>query len=362
MDKMSKILVVVADYPNISTGGKSLEFVHTRNKQYLKNNFEVTVLNFSCSEGYFIDGIKVMSLRDYYADNTSYDKLVLHAPNVRNHYRFLIKNIDKFPQVVIFFHGHEILKVNQIYPKLYKYVPLKAKLMRIVQNFYDPIKISIWRNYLPKIAHKTALVFVSRHLHMLYMQFVGASGYEVGRNMFVINNGIGELFEKNKYIVHGEKREYDFITIRSRLDGSECCIDLVANLAIANPKFKFLVIGKGQYFSHYNIPDNLTYIPKNLSHGDLRPYIDKSSCALMPTRHDTQGVMSCELASYGIPLITSDIPVCREIFTGFSNVFFIDNTVIDLTELYKKAIKTAGQYSDKYYYKNTIFKEEDLLR
>ena len=358
-----KILVAVTDYPNINTsGGGALEFVHTRNKYYLKHNFDVTVLNFSCNEGYCLDGIKVISLSEYYLDNQSYDKLVFHAPNIRNHYRFLKHNVDNFSTIVIFFHGHEILYVNQIYPKLYKYMPLKDKFMRICHSFYDPFKLFIWRRYLPKIATKTTLVFVSEYLHMLYTQFVGASGYKLGNNMYVINNAIGELFEKTKYNVYTEKKEYDFITIRSRLDASECCIDLVSILAVANPQFKFLVIGKGQYFSRNNMPDNLTYIPNNLSHIELKPYIDKSSCALMPTKHDSQGVMSCELASYGIPLITSDIPVCREIFADFKNVFFIENSVIDLTAIYKDAIKTAGQYSDKYYYNNTIFKEEELLR
>jgi glycosyltransferase involved in cell wall biosynthesis len=45
----------------------------------------------------------------------------------------------------------------------------------------------------------------------------------------------------------------------------------------------------------------------------------------MPTRTDAQGLMMCEMAAFGIPVITSDIPVCHEVFDGFSNAYFISN-------------------------------------
>ena len=45
----------------------------------------------------------------------------------------------------------------------------------------------------------------------------------------------------------------------------------------------------------------------------------------MPTRTDAQGLMMCEMASIGIPLITSDIPVCHESLGNFNNVAMINN-------------------------------------
>ena len=41
---MKKILVAVEDYPN-NSGGVALMYVHTRNKAYMAEGIDVTVLN-----------------------------------------------------------------------------------------------------------------------------------------------------------------------------------------------------------------------------------------------------------------------------------------------------------------------------
>ena len=59
--------------------------------------------------------------------------------------------------------------------------------------------------------------------------------------------------------------------------------------------------------------------------------MQKSRFALMPTRTDAQGLMMCEMSALGIPVITSDIPVCHEVYDGFDNAYFIDNNDEKLT-------------------------------
>lgn len=84
----------------------------------------------------------------------------------------------------------------------------------------------------------------------------------------------------------------------------------------------------------------------------------------MLTRRDTQGVMSCELVTYGIPLITSDLPVCHEIFGDLINVSYISNDIdkVDLREIYEKAMTTMENKKIlSYNYKNTVEKEEKLI-
>lgn len=83
----------------------------------------------------------------------------------------------------------------------------------------------------------------------------------------------------------------------------------------------------------------------------------------MPTRTDAQGLMMCEMASFGIPLITSDIPVCHEIFDGFKNVALINNEKIkanNLTEIYNK-IKDKKEKNNKYFFENTSKEEINIL-
>ena len=57
----------------------------------------------------------------------------------------------------------------------------------------------------------------------------------------------------------------------------------------------------------------------------MKVYLDRTRCGLMLTKNDTQGVMSCELATYGILLITSDIDICQEVFSNFDNVTLVSN-------------------------------------
>ena len=84
----------------------------------------------------------------------------------------------------------------------------------------------------------------------------------------------------------------------------------------------------------------------------------------MPTRLDAQGVMACELASFGMPLITSDIGICRDVFSSFKNVRYIKNNhsycnldkMIDLL-----SSSLPYEKNETYYAINTIEKELRLI-
>lgn len=126
---------------------------------------------------------------------------------------------------------------------------------------------------------------------------------------------------------------------------------------------KFLLIGKGNYFNNNKKPQNLTWINQYLHHNEMMFCINQCRYALMPTRRDTQGVMSCELVTYGIPLITSDMPVCREIFGHIKGVIYIDNdnTDIDLSSLCAdlKPRKTRISFFE---YEKTVCCEETIIK
>ena len=84
----------------------------------------------------------------------------------------------------------------------------------------------------------------------------------------------------------------------------------------------------------------------------------------MPTRRDTQGVMSCELVTYGIPLITSDLPVCREIFGKIPTVAFMSNDIRyeNLSQLYLNLLKKSRTRIDMFGYSNTVKREENIIK
>ena len=182
----------------------------------------------------------------------------------------------------------------------------------------------------------------------------------VGEVSEITYNSVGEYFEKETYDYNCEK-EYDFITIRSNLDGSKYAIDIVASLARNYPQYKFCIVGKGEFFKYNDKPQNIELIQRNLSHDEIIGFLNKSKCALMPTRTDAQGLMACEMATYGIPLITSNIPVCHEIFDDFNNVKYIDNDGRDnkkFVTLYDELNSQIPYEKRCNYYRSRTCKEE----
>ena len=96
---------------------------------------------------------------------------------------------------------------------------------------------------------------------------------------------------------------------------------------------------------------------------EIIEYLNDSRCALMPTRADAQGVMACEMATFGIPLITSDIDICREIFRDFGNVGFINNNdkSADVLGLLSLLEKSRGEKNQRFFASNTVGEEVKLF-
>lgn len=353
-----KILVACADYP--SDTGNALQFVHVRNKCYLKAGLDITVLNFSCKEGYIHEGIKVITLSEAKKNIEVYDILISHAPNLRNHYKFIKRYGNFFRRKLFFFHGHEIVKINVVYPEPY---PFKKKgLWRyLIQSVYDYVKLYVWRVYFNKGDNNDLLIFVSTSLMKDFFTFTKVQKHKVEDRCRVIYNGVGEVFEKKCYDQFSYKK-YDFLTIRSDIDNSVYCIDILTEIAKQNPEKRFLLIGKGNYFQYNRKPFNLVHINKSMKQEELIKYIDESSYALMPTRRDSQGVMACELATYGIPLLTSDLPVCKEVFSGFKNVKLAsDKELLNMAENGLQQINKNGEKCEKFFLRNTVLKEIGIL-
>ena len=75
--------------------------------------------------------------------------------------------------------------------------------------------------------------------------------------------------------------------------------------------------------------------------------------------------MACEMATFGIPLITSNIDVCKEVFEGYENVGFIDNDEenIDIEPIFQslQSIKLEEK-NENYFAENTVGREIELFR
>lgn len=353
-----KLLVAVADYPNI-TGKVTLMYVHTRNVYYAKCGIDVTVLNFASKSDYEYEGIKVISLDTYIKEKKQYDILLCHAANVRNHYRFLKKYQKDFKKIVFFYHGHEVLRINKVYSKPYPFVR-KHIISTIFQDMYDTFKLFVWRKYLPKIKDKSHYIFVSNWMKEEFLKWTKIDKSVIEGRSSITYNCVSEIFENETYDVQYPK-QYDFITIRNNLDGSKYSIDIVNRLAYTTPQNKFLVVGKGDFFKHYDKAPNIEWLDSTMSHKEIIDVLQKSKFALMPTRTDAQGLMMCEMAAFGIPVITSDIPICHEIFENFDNVYYIDNNNLELSLSSFNNNKCKSHKHTKYYKEKTVKNEVNIL-
>lgn len=358
-----KIIELCANYPNL-LGGTALSYVKVRNHYYHEMGIDdITILNFALpSGGYMMDGFEVISLKKYEEEyvNDKFDILICHAPNIRNHYLFLKRYQLKFSNVIFFFHGHEVLSLRTEYPIPYNY-QWKRRLSRFVSPIYDKLKFYLWHRYFIKQSDNVHLVFVSEWIRDRFEYYLRLKLSEIRSKSYLIRNGVSRRFEEGFYDNNSPK-EYDFITIRSDLDEPKYAVDVVNNLAKSNPQYSFLLIGRGEFFTHFKKAENIVQIERYLTPDEVVSFLNKSRCGLMPTKNDTQGIMACEMATFGMPLITSDIDVCKVVFEGFPNVKFIsnENGQLDLSSICSN-LKMSDQKIEKFFYSNTIVKEVELL-
>lgn len=355
---MVKVLVACVNYPNENE--RAMQFVHVRNKFYKAQGIDVTVLNFTCKTSYVYENIKVITLNEFYKNKGDFSECILicHAPNIRNHFIFIKKNNKIFKKILFFFHGHEIVNIGKAYPAPYFYLQDNV-IKRQLKSLYDIIKLRIWRKYFLKNDTVSPLIFVSNSLKNDFLKYLKIPEVELNNRIYIINNSVGEIFEIENY--NCNQPMYDFITIRSNFDSPVYCIDLITEIAYKMPNKSFLLIGKGRYFEYNNKPDNLVIINKQMKQEELINYINLSKVALMPTRRDSQGVMACELATFGIPLITSNLDVCKEMFDSFSNVVLCsENEIKNICKSIK--IKINFEKNEKFFSKNTICREVRMIQ
>ncbi len=361
---MHRILVICSQYPDDTDYSKG-SFFHVRNMYYFEKGNKVEVLSFETEHDYELNGIKVYSLKtiNSICESLKYDLVVCHAPKIQQHFKFINEH-KEFRKIVFIFHGNEVLDTYRIAPYRYPYLPSAKIFNKLKRKTKDKLKLILLKYQLRRNMYRSFFVFVSNWMKENMEENIGISDKEISDKCVVINNSVGKPFEQNDYIYDTEK-EYDFITIRAQLDGAKYAIDIVRELAIRNNQYSFLIIGRGDYFKHYNKPDNITLIETTLEHEEIIEYLNKARCSLLPTRWDSQGLMTCETATFGIPTITSDIPICHEMLDGFENVAFIDNDSIsslDLEAVLSKLLhRSSGMKNERFFAKNTMQQEIDLF-
>lgn len=361
-----EVLILVQDYPN-DNNKYAMNYVHTRNLEYIKHNLTITVLSFSAQHSYQYEGIGVISLQDFkikYAE-VVFDLVISHAPNLRNHIRLLKEHESNFKKVLFFIHGHEVMRMSKYYPKPYSYLRTNH-LKEFSRDLYDLFKLKILKRYFLSMfkKKKIKIIFVSNWMRDVFLENIPIDPKLLLDNSYVVSNSMNSIFLEKNYSFE-KPLKADFITVRP-LDNSKYAVDLVVELAKKHPSLSFHIYGKGNYFSYNEKPKNVEVFQEFFTPNDMAERLNHYRCALLPTRLDAQGVLMCEVATYGMPLVTSSLPICKEMLASFNNVFYFDNDKIDinLNEVLEGINLAAPSEKMKNIFsiENTTLKELDVIR
>ena len=352
-----KILTVSQAYPN-EKALYSMAFVHSRDLLYKKAGHEVEVLSFAARENYNWSGIQVWTEASVTKDRLKrYDAVVFHAPNLRNHLRFLRKNKDLIARPFFIIHMTEWISRAVYHPKPYSFFGFfDRKVKPLFAWLYDSLKLSVWRSFLKRQrVQNLKLIFVSDWILEHAQKSIGYNVEKGSYPYYVVHNPIHPAFIENEYSEKASK-DADFVTIRP-FDESKYGVDIVCELARRYPDKTFHLYGRGSYFKYNQIPPNMKVFEKMIPQTEIPQLLNRYRSALLPTRLDSQGVLMCEIAAMGMPLIVSDLPICREMVGNFSNVAYLNNDNPRLPNLPPADAVGAKRNSEKFWASRTIAEE-----
>lgn len=357
---MKKILVLCQNYPSEQNPFTQI-FIHYRLKEYIKE-FDVRVVSFASKDEYTFEGVKVYGERQFNKKFkvTDFDVVISHAPNVRNHQRFILFNLFSIKKIILIFHGYEVIDIHKrIYdqPTIYSF-PLTYSL---TSKLYHRIKLPLTRFFLMAldIATMCRFIFVSNVLLEEASEDLKCKSlFQKNTNTFVINNPINPLFHKSSFT---SSKKYDFICIRPFND-PKYGVDIFIKIAEKNPQFTFHLYGRGIFPEVSEIPKNLVIFETFIKNDDLPGLLIDYKAAILPTRWDSQGVLACEIAAFGMPLITSDLGVCREMLSQYKNVTLVHNTKFHELDLNQINLNTTGDSENLYSHERTTNSEINVLK
>lgn len=135
----------------------------------------------------------------------------------------------------------------------------------------------------------------------------------VGRVMK--EKGIGELFAAME---------------RLHVEGADCVLDLLG-------------LHEEDYEDQIRRGQEQGWLQYHGYQKDVRPFIEKAHCFVLPSYHEGMANTNLECAAMGRPLITTDIPGCREAVTEGSGMLCRPQDVDSLYEAMKRFLRLSAE-------------------
>ena len=357
----SDTLVVTPGYPSLNNK-YNCAFVHTRVKAYVENNFDVDVAcinDFNKELIYNYDGINVYKADFYHLRELllkkHYKRILIHFFD--NRYANVLDSVD-ISNTNLYFYLHGAETLYRDWSKIaspYFGPPAEVddnleKLFNIKDYYikkYNNVKNAKW-------------VFVTewtkkRCEELLNIKF---NNYEIipcliDTKLFSYEEKNVEL-RKKVFVL----RKFDDINSYS-LDTSVRVILELSRRKIFND-LEFDFYGEGSMFDVILEPlrifPNVHFHRGFLNHKQIKEVHHNHGIALFPTRFDSQAVSSCEAASSGCAVISSDIPGVRQFIP-------LDLGVLCETENYKQyADVIEKMYFDKDFFLKVAREESNSVQ
>lgn len=318
--KEPRVLVVVPDYPT-EANLYLAAFAHSRNRRYIQAglNIQVAVIKSGkrVQTSYVMDGVPVVTggLKDLKAliGRKQYQAIVVHFVDLL-HYDVFDGYITN-EQLIFICHGPETS------------FPCLPNVAR--PYFSKPIddppvnqrKIDAVRRYAQK--DNVDWVFVSQWLMDESEKLMGVEF----KNKHCIHNVVDEgLFPYREKDADNRKkilmlRRFDDNCYHSVDIAIECILSLSRRPFFDDLQFE--IVGDGKLFplitapvkDFPNVSLRRTFVPNS----KISEVHAENGILLAPSRHDSQGVSSCEGASSGLVVIGSDVTCCSYFFDEETN-------------------------------------------
>lgn len=377
LNKKSKVLVIVPEYPNY-VNLYNCAFAHSRNKEYVKKGIDIQVFavnptiwfqttytrdNIPVIKGSYKDLKKVLSTHQY-------DVVISHFVD-ENLYPLFDGNIYNNQKLIFICHGPETV---------YRYLVNKCRNY-FTPEYKEPIQNEVFDlkdYYVKKYAEKENVewVFVSDWLK----EFSEKEQNIKFKNSRVINNIIDqELFP---YTKKTEDLRTKILMIRKFDNICQHSIDQVV-LAIKElsrrkifKNLEFDIYGDGNYYEELIAPikniENVHLYRRFVPNEKLHEIYNNHGIMLLPSRHDAHAVSMGEAASSGLVVIGSTVTSNPYFMNEKENHTLADpedyielaNIIERLYENPKEFLRVSenmAKFTQQFKKENTVYKEVDLI-
>lgn len=351
---MKKYLVVVPGYPSEQNKYNNA-FVHSRVKNYLKNNLDVEVFSVEKNKDtdYEYEGVKVCTgnydkLKEKIKSN-KYDKFLVHFGFKKIINSILEVNPDA--KLVIWVHGVEALGW---YRRLFTF-DIK-KIHRFCGYILFNTRQLLFLNHFIRNNKNHEFVFVSEWMKNILENDSHTKG-KIKKYTIIPNVIDNTIFDYNK------KKETDRLNIlsirpyASKKYANDLSVETILKLSQKDyfNKLHFTFYGDGKLFDKTLAPikdfSNVSINKRFLKQDEISKLHKQNGVMLIPTRQDAQGVSMCEAMSSGLVVITSDntaIPEYMNNKAGYlcKNVEDMVNAVEDIYNNPKSFLKKSEYASE----------------